>query len=152
MVIIKNFLNACRGPKTIFWSAIVLFFSISSEAIGCSCDFGLNDLPSHVKELKERVDIVLTGKVEVAYSSADGVINNAEILVDQIWKGQPGKRILLDSSSNFVGCGISFKQGEAYLVFATGPENGSYYTMLCMLTRPLDSELSQEIVSILELQ
>ena len=59
--------------------------------------------------------------------------------VGEIFKGKPGKRVLVRVIPLHQGCGPMLLPGKEYLVFARrDPQNGYYYTHWCDRTRLIE--------------
>lgn len=69
--------------------------------------------------------------------------------VNEVWKGEPGKKTVIYSGSGGGECGISFQKGETYLVYAFESDHGKMYATLCTRPELVSSEKAQEDLRLL---
>lgn len=97
----------------LFVSIMTIF--IPSNAYACSCAE-----PISVQDELSRSETVFTGRVvEVKEERTNGYLYNAVLFeTSQIWKGGLESQIMIHTGGGGGDCGIQFKQGEDYLVYA----------------------------------
>lgn len=68
-------------------------------------------------------------------SGAIGYKNAVRFEVDRAYKGAETTQLIVNAGTGEASCGIDFKTGESYLVFAYETENHELVTRLCSRTR-----------------
>jgi len=128
--------------------SILFVSSFSLEVSACSC----TQLPSVEKEL-ERSNAVFSGKV-IGVREKRSLNGNASKLVlfevTSTWKGVEQSQIMITTGLGGGDCGIDFKEGEKYLVYAqesTMYGAKSLVSIICGRTNELSS--SQNDLAIL---
>lgn len=79
---------------------------------------------------------VFSGEVIQIEGSADPV--RVTLQVDTVWKGLQHTTLTVTTARDSASCGYGFKEGESYLVYATGVEDGLQVS-LCSRTQHLSS-------------
>ena len=93
----------------------IMTISIPSKAYACSCVE-----PISVQEEFSRSETVFSGRViEVKEERTNRYLSNAVLFeISEIWKGGSESQIIIRTGSGGGDCGIQFKEGEDYLVYA----------------------------------
>lgn len=105
-----------------------------ASAERCSC----LPLPPPGEALAQ-ADAVFAGTVvSVETRGGDGGMGTHEVRLvpTRRWKGAAGDTVVVRTPDNSAACGVAFSPGEAYLVYASGGEDGLRVS-LCSRTRPL---------------
>jgi hypothetical protein len=109
-------------------TAVLCLTAAAMPAAACSCP------GKSPKAALEAAAAVFSGTVVfVKKSQADVVVT---IKVDKVWKGDVPAQVTVSTPPNDGLCGVSFKEGDGYLVYAGG-QPGSLSTNICMRTRTL---------------
>jgi hypothetical protein len=114
----------------------VLTISIlgNSLAWACSCA-----PPPPPKLAMEASSAVFSGKV--VSIETEGEFEKAVTLeVGDVWKGVEAKKVTIYTAKDGAACGVDFKEGTKYLVYATLLKRGDskgLSTNLCSRTKPL---------------
>ncbi len=127
-----------------------LVFFLPSVGIACSCMF--EDLPleeSVGKSLSGASSVVLAKAIyveenETRVPSDEPIAPGTDLGGDitqfeeiQSWKGVHGKSFHTKINTMCCMCGYSFREGESYLLYLSGPDEEGYYsTSTCSRTRP----------------
>ncbi len=131
-----------------FLAAMVLL--LPSTGIACSCIFEDLPLEESVSQSLSRVSSVVLAEAihvkenEVRIPSDEPIAPGTDLGGDitqfeeiQTWKGVHGKSFHTKINTTCCMCGYSFKEGEAYLLYLSGPDEEGYYsTNSCSRTRP----------------
>ena len=93
----------------------IMTISIPSNAYACSCVE-----PKSVQDELSRSEAVFSGRViEVKEERTNRYLSNAVLFeISEIWKGGSESQIIIRTGSGGGDCGIQFKEGEDYLVYA----------------------------------
>lgn len=119
---------------------ILLLGTFPSVTSACSCA----ELPS-AKEEFERSKAVFSGKVlDINENrSLNGYLSKSVLFeVDETWKGTDQSQIVITTGQGGGDCGIEFKEGEEYLVYANESDmygEKSLVTIICNRTNQLSS-------------
>lgn len=132
-----------------------LFFA--TDVYACSCSFfdqlGKSD-KKLVKEAKKSADAVFIGEiVEVRFSEPtwpDGdekipFTRYAKFRVEKSWKGVKDQEFIEIFTANVCCiCGVPFKKGERYIIYANKHKDGEFSTNICTRTRIYEAKLIDE--------
>ena len=115
---------------------IILMDTFPSVISACSCA----DLPS-VEEEFERSKAVFSGKV-VSVTEKRNLSKSVLFEVTNTWKGVEQSQIIITTGQGGGDCGIAFKEGQEYLVYATESTmygKKSLVSIICDRTNLLNS-------------
>lgn len=118
----------------IFLICSLLLFSFITSVNACSCAE-----PLSVEESLEQAAAVFSGKViRVKEKKQEHGFYGKSVLfeVNEIWKGVEHSQIMIETGSGDADCGIHFKEGVEYLVYAYEDES-KLKTYLCTRTKEL---------------
>ncbi|WIV17381.1 LPXTG cell wall anchor domain-containing protein [Paenibacillus polygoni] len=93
----------------------IMTISIPSNAYACSCVE-----PISVQDELSRSEAVFSGRViEVKEERTNGYLSNTVLFeISEVWKGGSESQIIIRTGGGGGDCGIQFKEGEDYLVYA----------------------------------
>jgi hypothetical protein len=129
-----------RHPIKYFLFATILFFPISTIG-GYACTCGVFRPPCEEYGSASAVFIgVVIG--ESSIDSQDGEYQSQKrsvsFAVEETFHGLKGTSAEVITGIGGGDCGVGFKRGERYLVYAyTNPQDNKLYTSICMRTRAL---------------
>lgn len=111
------------------------------------CETGFCDCvsPPDVQSARNSAVVVFTGRV---LSIRDTVVGEGmqhgpwqmravTLRVDRAWKGVDSRRFVVLTGMGGGDCGVPFRRGESYLVYAGGPSAGWPIASICGRTAPL---------------
>lgn len=152
----KNKPASCFIISMLIASLVVGVLMIPQSVSACSC------LTQDQQTTFQKSNMVFTGKMVkqvnkkswldgTRFGRNDGLFFAVAYTfeVDQVWKGELGKKTVIYSSSGEDTCGISFQKGETYLVYAFESDHGKMYTSLCKRSELVYSEKAQEDLRLL---
>ncbi|MCX7570956.1 hypothetical protein OS242_13485 [Tumebacillus sp. DT12] len=115
-------------------AALTVFAAPADRAAACSC-VGFTTL-----EAKDVSDAVFRGTVtEIKkpwMSKGTGDLAKITLQVEEVWKGAAVQEIVVSSALSEASCGVEFREGESYLVFAKN-DGGRLTTSICNETKKL---------------
>jgi hypothetical protein len=128
-----------QTPLCLIMSRSILVYLILSScliaiALSCSCQ-GVT-----VENSFENARAVFSGKVTRITPSGDDFI--VKFAVKDVWKGDRIDSVRTNKSDGM--CGVGFKKGKEYVVFATQYE-GKYSTGICDGTQIMDSDIVNKL-------
>ena len=109
--------------------AISLLVPFSTWACSCSPP------PPPKESLKLSKAVFLGTVTTIALDKKYGKLVTFKII--KYWKGIDKPIVSLWTAKSGASCGYGFKEGEKYLVYAYGQEDGDIRTSICTRTRPL---------------
>ena len=130
-------------PKnfTIYLAAVAILVLAPSDGFACSCPYVWESLADELNWKIKGADAIFSGEVlsvteETRYLSVD-------FSVVDVWKGDVTEKVTVVTGRNGGSCGVDFKSGEKYLVFASNSmwltEGVNNLTAgLCSRTGPLE--------------
>ena len=131
--------------KAITFSLALIGWMLLSAplALGCDC----NPPPGVVQSL-EKAKAVFVGKV-ISVKKTDKncpALCQVNVLfeVEESWKGVDEKRVVVSTGHGFGDCGVGFKRGRRYLVYAGGAVATRYSASVCSRTRSLAHEQARQ--------
>ncbi len=121
------------------WIALALLVVLGAGALqqpraayACSCM-----APPPPSEARDSAVAVFAGTVAgIAPNGPNGTSLLVTFDLQQSWKGPEGRQLTIATGADSAGCGVSFTQGEEYLVYGFAQE-GQIWTSLCSRTAPL---------------
>lgn len=124
-----------RSLAVWFLIAALTVLAVPAErAAACSCA-GLT-----TQEAKDFSDEVFRGTVtEIKkpwMSKGTGDLAKITLQVEEVWKGSAVQEIVVSSALSEASCGVEFREGESYLVFAKS-DGGRLTTTICNETKKL---------------
>lgn len=122
-----------RSLAVWFLIAALTVLAVPAErAAACSCA-GLT-----TQEAKDFSDAVFRGTVtEIKkpwMSKGTGDLAKITLQVEEVWKGSAVQEIVVSSALSEASCGVEFREGESYLVFAKS-DGGRLTTTICNETK-----------------
>ncbi|HXG67737.1 MAG TPA: hypothetical protein VNO70_21725 [Blastocatellia bacterium] len=115
---------------------IVIAFLLAVHDISLACSCVPPGKPS--EEMKESAAVFSGKVVEIRRNQrTDDFFARVEavIEVERVWKGVEKTTVSVFTSSDSAACGYGFKEGETYLVYASGDKEGRLLTTICTRTR-----------------
>ena len=115
---------------------IVIAFLLALHDSGLACSCMPPGKPS--EEMKESAAVFSGRVVEIRRNQrTDDFFARVEavIEVERVWKGVEKATVSVFTSSDSAACGYGFKEGETYLVYASGDKEGRLLTTICTRTR-----------------
>lgn len=112
-----------------FAAAFIALFLTAQIVHACSCP-----PPPSLAEAVAGADAVFLGRVlsfELAPAPTERV---AQFEIIKVWKGRPIEVSRVFTPENEAACGVDFRVGETYIVYAAKEESGALHTHLCSRT------------------
>ncbi len=117
--------------KILILTAAVL---LSENSHACTCG------PETLEEAFAKYHSVFRGTV-AKIIKGDGV-NSIHLNVETVWKGKPGKKIVVTTASGSAACGFPFLAKKEYILFAWQEKKGAPLSInSCSKTASADSAL-----------
>lgn len=116
-----------------------LVFALPGTAFACSC------APhAPLEKAVEQSDAVFTGTVTASEPPTGGAVQSSAepitytFAVDRVVAGDVGSEVEVTTAAMEVSCGIEFREGTRYVVFATGSDH-NLETNLCTRTEQVNA-------------
>jgi hypothetical protein len=115
---------------------LILSSFLLAKALTCRC------MAVSVEDNLKQSDAVFFGKVVRVTPHRNDVDIVVKFDVNDVWKGDRINTVRTSKDDRM--CGVGFKQGREYIVFASKVEGG-YYTSICDRTQELDDDIFTEL-------
>ena len=113
---------------------IFLLALIPSPAYACSCE------STTVEEQVQAVDAVFTGRVVSIREDLELPDTGRFVTLEVVenYKGNQTGQVVVETGFTTADCGIPFREGTQWLVYAYAGEQGMYSASSCGLTKTID--------------
>ena len=118
--------------------AFVLIAALAVIAVPPERSFACSCVGFTTLEAKERADAVFRGTVtqidKPSFMVNSGSLAQVYLQVEEVWKGPEQQEFMVSAAISEASCGVEFKEGVSYLVFAQNQE-GTWRTSICNETK-----------------
>ena len=91
--------------------------------------------PRKIRAAAVQADAVFAGTVRSV--AEEGGARRAVFAVDRVWRGAPGQEVTIVTANSSAACGVDFREGAAYVVFADADAGGQLQAGACGHTAEL---------------